>query len=116
MESHLWYFADFRHQASREMGVRLQADSFDEGGKTFSDDIFKVEIHGPQEINLSVIDIPGLFRARTERITTDEDMVFVENMVRGYIQNQKNHHPSCACFQHGYRHAVYPQDGRRSRS
>lgn len=67
----------------------MRANSYEEGGKTFSDDIFKVEIYGPSEINLSVIDIPGLFRAKTDGITTDEDMLFVEDMVRGYIQNKR---------------------------
>lgn len=33
--------------------------------KRFSDDILKIEISGPQQRHLSVVDVPGLFHSMT---------------------------------------------------
>ncbi len=71
------------------MGVRISREAGDDGWKTFSDDIFKIEITGPHLINLSVIDVPGLFRTKQDGETTDEDIAFVEEMVKSYIQNSR---------------------------
>lgn len=33
-------------------------------GKRFSDDILRVEITGPDQQNLTVVDVPGLFHSK----------------------------------------------------
>lgn len=53
------------------MGIRPLRSSDDDkndddGLVTFSEDILKIEIHGPDEPALTVIDVPGIFRTATE--------------------------------------------------
>lgn len=57
--------------------------------RTFSDDVFKVELCGPGRDNLSIIDIPGIFRTATEGTTTTEDMEMVKEMVNRWIQDER---------------------------
>lgn len=55
---------------------------------TFSQDILKIELSGPQRENLSIIDTPGIF----ERIidgTTKADKVLVQKMVESYIKHER---------------------------
>jgi len=47
---------------------------FSKTGTIFSEDIMKIEIYGLREDCLTVIDVPGIFRNHTERITTKEDI------------------------------------------
>ena len=58
-----------------------------EGANTFSDDVLEIEICGPKQQHLSVIDVPGIFRNTTEGLTTDSDMEVVRNMVTHYMKN-----------------------------
>ncbi|KAK4690543.1 hypothetical protein P7C71_g6269, partial [Lecanoromycetidae sp. Uapishka_2] len=58
--------------------------------KTFSDDILKIEICGPQQQYLSVIDVPGIFKNTTEGVTTKSDIETVRNMVDGYMKNPRS--------------------------
>ena len=48
--------------------------------KTFADDILKIEISGPDQEHLSVIDVPGIFKKSTPGMTTKADMTMVRNM------------------------------------
>ncbi|CAG8949800.1 hypothetical protein HYFRA_00004123 [Hymenoscyphus fraxineus] len=59
-------------------------------GKTFSDDVLCLEISGPLEEHVSVIDIPGIFKRTTTGITTKDDMQMVRNMVLGYMENPRS--------------------------
>lgn len=64
--------------------------TFSGGGKsTFSEDVFKIELCGPDRDNLSIIDIPGIFRVPTENITTQEDVLMVKRMVHRWIQHER---------------------------
>lgn len=56
---------------------------------TFSDDVFKVELCGPGRDNLSIIDIPGIFRTGAEGATEAEDMEMVNEMVNRWIQDER---------------------------
>lgn len=60
------------------------------GNDTFSDDVLKVEICGPNQQHLSVIDVPGIFRNTTEGVTTDSDIEIVRNMVTRYMKNPRS--------------------------
>lgn len=48
--------------------------------KTFADDVLKIEICGPDQEHLSVIDVPGIFKKSTLGVTTKADMAMVRNM------------------------------------
>ena len=56
----------------------------------FSRDILKIEIQGPEEQHYSVIDVPGIFRVKTEGVTTDADRDMVQKMVAEYMNNPRS--------------------------
>ncbi|EFR05207.1 interferon-induced GTP-binding protein Mx1 [Nannizzia gypsea CBS 118893] len=60
------------------------------GGKTFSNDVLQLEISGPEEDHLSVIDVPGIFKNTTEGITTKSDIEMVREMVYSYMRNPRS--------------------------
>jgi len=53
-------------------------DGAGEARKTFANDVFKIEICGPDQEHLSVIDVPGIFRKTTPGVTTKADMAMGE--------------------------------------
>ena len=73
-------------QANERMGLRSNI-ALDEGD-VFSRDIVKIEMHGPDEDYLTVIDVPGIFRTTTEG-TTKEDMGTVRDLVTNYIKDDR---------------------------
>lgn len=64
-------------------------DSSDPNSKTFSDDVLKIEVCGPDQEHLSVIDVPGIFKKTTEGLTTKSDIGMVRNMVSIYMKNPR---------------------------
>ena len=56
----------------------------------FSGDILRLEIAGPKEDHLSVIDVPGIFKRTTSGVTTKSDMEMVERIVYGYMKNPRS--------------------------
>ena len=68
----------------KEIGVPNEA------ADTFSDDVLKIEICGPKQQHLSVIDVPGIFHNTTAGVTTDADMEVVRNMVNNYMKNPRS--------------------------
>ena len=70
------------------MGLGDQQGS---GGKgSFSEDVLKLEISGPTQEHLSVVDVPGIFRKTTEGVTTTVDKNMVQAMVRRYMENPRS--------------------------
>ncbi len=70
------------------MGLGEQQNA---GGKaTFSEDVLKLEVSGPEQEHFSVVDVPGIFRKTTEGVTTKADRQMVEAMVRGYMENPRS--------------------------
>ncbi|KGO75236.1 Dynamin [Penicillium italicum] len=57
---------------------------------TFSNSVLQLEIRGPNENHLSVIDVPGIFKNTTLDRTTKNDIALVRNMVLRYMQNQRS--------------------------
>lgn len=57
---------------------------------TFSKDVFRLEICGPEEDHLSVIDVPGIFKNTTDGLTSKTDIEVVRNMVWGYMENPRS--------------------------
>lgn len=74
-------------QVNDRMKIRKDISSND--GSVFSEDVLKIEICGPDEDYLTVIDVPGIFRDATEGITTKKDIELVCNMVKEYIKNNR---------------------------
>lgn len=58
--------------------------------KTFSNDVLKIEICGPDQEHYSVIDVPGIFRNTTSGNTTKADMAMVRSMVSDYMKNPRS--------------------------
>ena len=69
------------------MGV---SQSENDGLPTFSRHVLQVEITGPKEEHLSVIDVPGIFSNAIPGKTTKEDKVLVRKMVQGYMKNPRS--------------------------
>ena len=67
------------------MGIKSESSDI---GSAFSLDVLRVEISGPNEDHLTVIDVPGIFEYVTE-VTTEEDIELVKGMVRKYIEEPR---------------------------
>lgn len=87
-------FAAIFDKANRAMGIRpassdKDSDEDDTGFVTFSEDTLKIEITGPDQEHLTVIDVPGIFRTATPGQTTESDIQLVDNMVKNYIKDSR---------------------------
>lgn len=69
------------------MGIRTELSS--KSGTVFSEDILKIQIYGPRQDYLTVIDVPGIFRNPTEGFTSKEDIKLVNSLVRRYIKDRR---------------------------
>ncbi|KAJ5917530.1 hypothetical protein N7466_011084 [Penicillium verhagenii] len=69
------------------MGV---SRSKDDGLPTFSKHVLRVEICGPQEDHISVIDVPGIFRNSIPGNYAKEDKKLVRDMVQAYMRNPRS--------------------------
>ncbi|KAK1674720.1 dynamin family protein [Colletotrichum godetiae] len=71
-------FADVLREAARVMGLKSDENS---EGAAFSKDVLRVEICGPNEEHLTIIDVPGVSTAR--------DVALVKSMVKDYIKDSR---------------------------
>ncbi|KAI6081332.1 P-loop containing nucleoside triphosphate hydrolase protein [Hypoxylon rubiginosum] len=69
-------------EAKEDMGVG------GERGRTFCKDILRIEISGPTQPHLTIVDLPGLFRAGNKEQSA-EDATIVQELVRSYMQNPR---------------------------
>ncbi|KAJ4389660.1 hypothetical protein N0V93_007132 [Gnomoniopsis smithogilvyi] len=78
-------------EANLAMGIRSIDDTsnVENGLLTFSEDILKIEINGPDQPALTIIDVPGIFRTPTPGLTTDEDIGLVTSMVKSYMKDPR---------------------------
>ncbi|KAK8240126.1 dynamin GTPase [Phyllosticta capitalensis] len=58
--------------------------------KTFTEDILSIEVGGPEEQHLTVIDVPGIFKRANQGVTTKADIDLVQQMVLGYMSNSRS--------------------------
>ncbi|KAJ5766686.1 uncharacterized protein N7511_004302 [Penicillium nucicola] len=80
-------FSEMMTEVHTLMGVsRLK----DDGLPTFSSHVLRVEICGPQEDHISVIDVPGIFRNVIPGKSTKEDKSLVRDMVQAYMRNPRS--------------------------
>lgn len=68
------------------MGLRTNPLSTD--GDVFSEDVLKVELAGPSESYLTIIDVPGIFRNKGDG-TTKEDIDLVRDLVKRFIKGDR---------------------------
>ena len=61
-----------------------------ESKKAFSRDVLHLEIAGPIEDHLSIIDVPGTFKLTTEGETDESDIEMVDQMVHDYMKNPRS--------------------------
>ncbi|KAL3467221.1 P-loop containing nucleoside triphosphate hydrolase protein [Aspergillus heterothallicus] len=61
-----------------------------DGSPAFSSDVLRLEISGPDEHHLSVIDVPGTFESTTPGLTTNEDKAMINKMVLNYMENPRS--------------------------
>ncbi|KAH8803098.1 dynamin GTPase [Xylogone sp. PMI_703] len=71
------------------MGIPGPGQSLEAEKSTFSEDLLSIEICGPEQQNLSIIDIPGIFRTPTEGVTTKEDIDLVRKIMLKYIKDER---------------------------
>ncbi|KAG6241034.1 hypothetical protein E4U25_007034 [Claviceps purpurea] len=57
--------------------------------KVFSSDVLRVELCGPTQPHLTMVDLPGLFRAGNRDQSVD-DAETVRNLVLGYVRSPRN--------------------------
>ena len=57
---------------------------------TFSNDVLRLEVSGPDQEHLSVIDVPGIFKSTTDGVTTKADIKLVRKMVKDYMDNPRS--------------------------
>nr|OQO32491.1 hypothetical protein B0A51_00900 [Rachicladosporium sp. CCFEE 5018] len=82
-------FRQIVQEAHLEMGLSGDGDEA-ERKPTFSNDVLRLEISGPDQEHLSVIDVPGIFKSTTGGLTTKADIGLVRNMVTGYMKNPRS--------------------------
>lgn len=58
-------------------------------GKSFSNDILRVEFCGPSQPQLTLVDLPGLIHSET-RSQTAADVNLVHSLVSGYLKNPRS--------------------------
>ncbi|KAK3669799.1 hypothetical protein LTR78_010316 [Recurvomyces mirabilis] len=58
-------------------------------GKAFSKDILRIELSGPDQPHLTLVDLPGLIHAESKQQSA-EDLDLVLSLVRGYIANPRS--------------------------
>ena len=57
---------------------------------TFSKDVFRLEVSGPDKGHFSVVDVPGIFRKTTQGMTTAADREMVSGIVNHYMKNPRS--------------------------
>jgi hypothetical protein len=57
--------------------------------KAFSSDVLRVELYGPTQPHLTMVDLPGLFRAGTSDQSVEDSKV-VREIIRGYMDRPRS--------------------------
>ncbi|KAL6879909.1 P-loop containing nucleoside triphosphate hydrolase protein [Trichoderma longibrachiatum] len=82
-------FASILNKAAEYMGLPTSDNQDNEDlEKRFSDDILRIEISGPDEHHLSVVDVPGLFHNPT-KFQTREDLTIIRKLIEDYTTDER---------------------------
>jgi len=68
--------------ASKAMGL-------DGSTKNFSSDVLRIELSGPEQPHLTLVDLPGLFHVGSKS-QSDEDAEAVKSLVTGYMEKSRS--------------------------
>ncbi|KAH8776538.1 P-loop containing nucleoside triphosphate hydrolase protein [Diaporthe sp. PMI_573] len=60
-----------------------------EGAKVFSTDVLRIELVSPEQPNLTIVDLPGLFGA-SDKNQTDADSTIVQKLVTNYMNQRRS--------------------------
>ncbi|KAL9090190.1 MAG: hypothetical protein Q9159_002089 [Coniocarpon cinnabarinum] len=77
-----------KHLGLPSAGVKLEENNGESLEKRFSEDIVRIELSGPNQRHLSVVDVPGLFHNPT-KFQTAEDKEIIRNLVQEYIGDKR---------------------------
>uniref|UniRef100_L7IQ43 Interferon-induced GTP-binding protein Mx2 n=1 Tax=Pyricularia oryzae (strain P131) TaxID=1143193 RepID=L7IQ43_PYRO1 len=77
---------DVIEQVSALMEIRGYADH--SLGNAFASDVLRIEFTGQTNLNLTIVDLPGLISVANEE-QTEEDIQLVKDMVKGYVQSSR---------------------------
>ncbi len=61
----------------------------DGNAKNFSNDVLRVEVSGPKQPHLTLVDLPGLFKAGN-KTQSDDEVEIVESLVRSYMKKDRS--------------------------
>ena len=67
-------------------------------GKNFSSKVLKIELEGPNRSYFGILDVPGIFRAKTVGITEEERKGVEKFGHILYEEERKLHHVSDLCL------------------
>ena len=68
--------------AKEAMGLGLNAN-------TFSDDVLRVEVSGPKQPHLTLVDLPGLFHSENKQ-QSSKDKTWVRELTQRYMENPRS--------------------------
>ncbi|KAI1329705.1 dynamin family protein [Xylariaceae sp. FL0255] len=74
--------SDLIESAQMAMGISMQ-------GKSFSNDLLRIEISGPHHPHLTIVDLPGLIHSATKQQTA-EDIKIVQGVVKSYMMQPRS--------------------------
>ena len=77
-------FSSVVDDAMATMGIASNGE-----GRNFSNDILRLEVSGPKQPHLTLVDLPGLFRAGT-RSQSDEDAEAITSLVLSYMEKSRS--------------------------
>ena len=75
-------FSKIVEEAAAAMGIG-------QGGKTFSHDVLRIELSGPDQPHLTLVDLPGLFHSESKS-HSNNDKKAVYDLVGSYIKNSRS--------------------------
>jgi GTPase SAR1 family protein len=71
------------------IGSAEEAMGLDQNTKAFSNDILRVEITGPKQPHLTLVDLPGLFHA-SNKAQSEQDAASVKSLVLSYMKKPRS--------------------------
>ncbi|KAG0645619.1 Interferon-inducible Mx [Hyphodiscus hymeniophilus] len=82
-------FLEILEEVCQLMGIPGPGETLGSSQSTFSDDMLSIELCGPDKQNLSILDIPGIFRTPTEGVTTEDDIALVRIIMYRHIKDER---------------------------
>jgi GTP-binding protein EngB required for normal cell division len=82
-------------EAKAAMGIQTQKkdsntqEHVSQEAKEFTDDVLRIEIHGPQQHPITLIDLPGCYHSSSSE-QGDQGIAFVKKMVEKYMEDEKS--------------------------